>query len=194
MIPEGRIVLSDDVLQMPKNKSGPLTESWEVGGTALLNSRDGLLVKNYHITTDGRHIFFKAEDEDAWNEVIKDNNITEVDLTFDQQMRLHISYVANGIAKFYVYDSILGKQVIKEYPDIRNPRISLDDKRRDIGSGGSDIIFAYIKKENNELCYRVQRDRYEIEYATGLIFEEGDVLWRIGMGQNNAFMFYFLKG
>lgn len=194
MIPEGRIVVSDDVIQLPRNKSGSLLESFEVGGIELLNSSQGLLVRNWQAMTDGRHIFVKAEDSDKWLEVLKDNNITEIDLTFDQQMRIHLCYVSEGISKFYMYDSLGSKQTIKEYPNIRNPRISLDDKRTDIGSGNSDIIFAYIDKNTNELCYRVQRERYEQEHKSGYICGESDVLWKIGMSQNNAFMFYFIKG
>lgn len=193
MIPNGRIIISDDILQDPKNKSKSLTEAFEIGGIKLLDSSQGLLVKNYQLKTDSRTIFFKAEDSDIWLEVMKDNNITEVDLTFDQQMRLHLTWVSDGLSKFFVFDAFQSKQVIKEFPDYRNPRISLDDKRTDIGSGNSDIIFAYIRNDTNELCYRVQRDLYDIEYPTGHIFENTDILWKIGMGQNNAFLFYIIK-
>lgn len=194
MIPEGRIVISDDILQLPRNKSSSLLESFEVGGIDLLNSSQGLLVRNWQAMSDSRHIFLKPEDSDTWIEVLKDTNITEIDLTFDQQMRTHLVYVSDNIAKFFVYDSLQSKQVIKEYDNIRNPRISLDDKRTDIGSGNSDIIFAYIRNDTNELCYRVQRERYEKEHNTGHIFESDDVLWKIGMSQNNSFMFYIVKG
>lgn len=194
MIPEGRIVISDDNIQSPKSKSKVLTEAYEVGGINLFDSTKGLFVKNYQIKTDSRTIFFKPENEENWSEVMADTAITEVDLTFDQQMRLHLTWVADGLAKFYVYDAVLAKQVIKEFPEIRNPRISLDDKRTDVGSGGSDIIFAYIKKDTNELCYRVQRDLYEREYQSGHFFTNSDILWKIGMGENNAFLFYIIKG
>lgn len=194
MIPNGRIVISDDILLDPKNKSKSLTEAYDMGGIKLLDSSKGLLVKEYQVKTDGKAILLKAEDETSWTEVMSDNTISEVDITFDQQMRLHLAWVSNGISKFFVYDAFQSRQVIKEYPEIRNPRISLDDKRTDIGSGGSDIIFAYIRKDTNELCYRVQRDLYDKEYQTGHVFTEADILWKIGMGQNNAFLFYIIKG
>lgn len=194
MIPNGRIVISDDILLDPKNKSRALTEAYEMGGIKLLDSSKGLLIKEYQIKTDGKTILLKTEDETTWTEVMSDVAISEVDITFDQQMRLHLTWVSNGIPKFFVYDALQSRQVIKEYPEIRNPRISLDDKRTDMGSGGSDIIFAYIRKDSNELCYRVQRDLYDKEYQTGHVFTEDYVLWKIGMGQNNAFLFYIIKG
>ena len=145
MIPNGRIVISDDILLDPKNKSRALTEAYEMGGIKLLDSSKGLLIKEYQIKTDGKTILLKTEDETTWTEVMSDVAISEVDITFDQQMRLHLTWVSNGISKFFVYDAFQSRQVIKEYPEIRNPRISLDDKRTDMGSGGSDIIFASRK-------------------------------------------------
>lgn len=192
MIP-GKIVPSDNLIMSPKDKSQNLKESFESGGISLENSTRGLFYQNWHAKTDGQKIYIKAENEKQWLEVLSDTKITEVDLTFDQNMRPHLTYVSNGVAKFYYHNFYANKFIIESYPDIKNPRISLDDKRRDIGSSSSDIIFAYIKKETNELCYRVQRERYLTEHNTNIFVKENDILWRIGMGKNNAFLFYILN-
>lgn len=194
MIPHGRIIMSDDVLQLPRNKSTKFTESFEVGGKALMDSSEGLLVRNYQAYTDGNHVYFKPEDEETWVTVLSDTGITEIDITFDQQMRLHVAYVSDGTSKFYMFDVDESKQVIREYPGIRNIRISLDDKRKDVGAGGSDIIVAYIRNDTNELCYRVQRERYLQEHRSEVVLDPTDILWKIGMGNNNAFLFYIMKG
>lgn len=192
MIP-GKIVPSDNLIMSPKDKTQNLKESWDVGGNALMDSTRGLFYQNWQIKTDGQKIYIKAENEKQWLEVLSDVKITEVDLTFDQNMRAHISYVSNGISKFYYFNFYTNNFITEEFPNIRNPRISLDDKRRDLGSANSDIIFAYIRNDTNELCYRVQRERYLTEHNTDIFVDKNDILWRIGMGKNNAFLFYILN-
>lgn len=192
MIKNYKIVQSDAILQLPKNNTSSLLESYETGGIDLLDSSQGLFVQTWQVRTDGKNIYIKAENDDFWRVLLADKNITEVDLTFDQNMKAHVSYVSNGISKFYRYDSVQAKMIIENYPDIRTPRISLDDKRRLSGSGNSDIIFAYIRNDTNELCYRVQRERYGIEHKTEITLGASDVLWRIGMAENNMFVFYVL--
>ena len=102
-------------------------------------------------------------------------------------MRPCIAYVANGISKLYWYDSSLAMQVIDSYPLIRNPRVSLDDKRR-FNVANSDIVFAYQRED--KLCYRVQRERFGVEHILATDTKKR-LLWRIGMGRNNRFLFYW---
>lgn len=171
----------------PRSKNYPLTESWELGGVALSDPSEDLTKYVWQAWTDGTTITVKRDDLDTYHVVLMDSNITEIDLTFDQNMRPCIAYVANGISKLYWYDTQQSKQVIDEYPDIRNPRVSLDDKRR-FNVANSDIIFAYQKGDT--LCYRVQRERFTIEHVL-VTNSKNRLLWRIGMGQYNRFLFYW---
>ena len=171
----------------PRSKNYPLTESWDNGGVALGDSSQDLTKYVWQAWTDGTTITVKRDDLDAYHVVLMDTNITEIDLTFDQNMRPCIAYVANGISKLYWYDTFQAKQVVDEYPLIRNPRVSLDDKRR-FNVANSDIIFAYQKGDT--LCCRVQRDRFTIEYELATNTAKR-LLWRIGMGRNNRFLFYW---
>ena len=171
----------------PRSKNYPLTESWDNGGVALSDPSQDLTKYVWQAWTDSTTIMVKRSDLDTYQVVLMDSNITEIDLTFDQNMRPCIAYVANGISKLYWYDTFQAKQVIDEYPAIRNPRVSLDDKRR-FNVSQSDIIFAYQK--GNTLCYRVQRERFTIERV--LVTNTAKrLLWRIGMGRNNRFLFYW---
>lgn len=172
----------------PRSKSYPLTESWDNGGVALNDPSQDLTKYVWQAWTDGTTITVKRDDLDTYHVVLMDTNITEIDLTFDQNMRPCIAYVANGISKLYWYDTQQAKQVIDEYPDIRNPRVSLDDKRR-FNVANSDIIFAYQKGDT--LCYRVQRERFTIEHVLATNTKKR-ILWRIGMGRKNRFLFYWL--
>lgn len=171
----------------PRSKNYPLTESWDNGGVALSDPSEYLTKYVWQAWTDGTTITVKRDDLDAYHVVLMDTNITEIDLTFDQNMRPCIAYVANGISKLYWYDTQQAKQVIDEYPTIRNPRVSLDDKRR-FNVANSDIIFAYQKGDT--LCYRVQRERFTIERVLATNTNKR-LLWRIGMGRNNRFLFYW---
>ena len=171
----------------PRSMNYPLTESWDNGGVALSDPSEELTKYVWKAWTDGTSIKVKREDLDTHHEVLVDSNITEIDLTFDQNMRPCIAYVANGISKLYWYDTEQGMQVIDEYPDIRNPRVSLDDKRR-FNVANSDIIFAYQKGDT--LCYRIQRERFTTEHVLATNTKKR-LLWRIGMGQHNRFLIYW---
>ena len=171
----------------PRSKSYPLTESWENGGVALHDPSQDLTKYVWQAWTDGTTITVKRDDLATETVLITDSNITEVDLTFDQNMRPCIAYVANGISKLYRYDSLRGMQVTDNFVGITSPRVSLDDKRR-FNVSNSDIIFAYQK--GNDLCYRVQRERFDVEHILATNTKKS-ILWRIGMGRKNRFLFYW---
>ena len=114
--------------------------------------------------------------------------ITELSFTFDQLMRPVLAFVSYGEMKLRWYDSTVSDFIISEFPlGYSFPRISLDDKR---GSqdANSDIIFAYMKETS--LCYRAQRDRYEIEYILKTDFAHK--LIKIGMNKKWRMQFVFL--
>lgn len=171
----------------PRSKNYPLTESWESGGVALNDPSQDLTKYVWQAWTDGTTITVKRQDLDTYHVVLMDSNITEIDLTFDQNMRPCIAYVANKVSKLYWYDTQQAMQVIDEYPLITSPRVSLDDKRR-FNVANSDIIFAYQKGDT--LCYRVQRERFTTEYVLATNGKRR-ILWRIGMGCKNRFLFYW---
>ena len=171
----------------PRSKSYLPSESYDLGGVAIGDSSQDLTKYIWQAWTDGTTITVKREDLATEYVLITDTGITEVDLTFDQNMRPCIAYVANGISKLYWYDTQQAMQVIDSYPLITSPRVSLDDKRR-FNVGNSDIIFAYQKGDT--LCYRVQRERFTIERVLATNSKRR-ILWRIGMGRNNRFLFYW---
>ncbi len=137
-------------------------EDFETGGIALQDPSRGLQYQTWRarIVKHNTQIVLDAEQVPA-NVFITGNNLTEVSLTFDRNMRPAIAYVEDGMAKLYWYDAIQSAPVTTSYPGIITPRVSLDDKRP-LQSAVSDVIFAYLK--NNGLYYRQQRDRYQQEY------------------------------
>ena len=173
----------------PRDKNYPLTESWEVGGEYLNNVGEGLLKYTWFAWTDNENIYIKREDLDNVIKVLSDIDITEIDVTFDQNMNICVAYVSNNISKLYWYDAQQSKQVTTIYPvNIKRPRVSLDDKRA-FNISSSDIIFGYQRDEH--LCYRLQRDRYSKEYIIATDLKVKRILWRIGMGRDNRFLFFW---
>lgn len=122
--------------------------------------------------------------------VLIDKNITEVSHTFDQNGNVVIAYVAGGDAKLYWYDPTAADYVTDNFgADMNNPRVTLDDKR-DFASSYSDIIFAY--KRADQLCYRVQRERYATEHV--LLPSVGGELYTVQMGSNLRLQFLLGRG
>lgn len=179
---------TDDFLY-PRNKNHTFSESWELGRDSLFNNNDESEFKYaWQAWTDGKNIYCKREDLIEQHLLITDSAITEIDFTFDQNMRPHVTWVNNGLVKFRYYDSVIQDYKILEFEDIRNPRLSLDDTRN-FNIPNSDIIFAYI--QNNILYYRLQRDRYSVDYLLST-YEDAHkkILWKIGMGTKYRFLFY----
>src|SRR5690606_36529182 len=113
------------------------------------------------------------------------DDITEVSLAFDQNMNPVIAFVEACVSKLYWYDTLAGEQVVTEIPgNVTHPRVALDDTRQ-FNIVNSDIILAYIK--DGALCYRQQRDRFEVERQ--LSSGPWIALVRIGMGSTLRFQF-----
>lgn len=176
-----------DSLMSPRNKDYALTESWELGGVGLSDTSQGLVSHTWRAWTDNKAIYIQRSDlpKDTAKTLLAALNITELDLTFDQNMRPVLTYVSGGIAKLYWYDTVSQSQTITDFPNVQNPRVSLDDKRS-FNTANSDVIFAYIN--NDQLCCRYQRERYGIEHVLQQLPPKTQLV-KIGMGTANRFLF-----
>ena len=177
----------NDSILSPRSRAYPLTESWESGGVGLSDTSQGLVSHIWRAWTDSKVIYIQRSDlpKDTAKTLLEAPNITELDLTFDQNMRPVLTYVSGGIAKLYWYDTVSKSQTITDFPNVQNPRVSLDDKRS-FNTVNSDVIFAYIN--NDQLCCRYQRERYGIEHALHQLPPKTQLV-KIGMGTANRFLF-----
>ena len=172
----------------PRNKSYPLTESWELGGKAIQDTSEELTKYVWKCWYEDKAIYYQRVDTNDIYKLMDIDNVTELDLTFDQNMQFCLTYVSNNISYIYWFDTAQDGYVTDMYEGIRNPRVSLDDKRR-FNVSDSDIIFAYMK--DNNLCYRQQRERFTKEYVLKSYQDKFKrILWRIGMGRQHRFLFY----
>ncbi|WP_444919320.1 hypothetical protein ACJJID_00295 (plasmid) [Microbulbifer sp. CnH-101-G] len=159
---------------------------YQRGGVAIQDPSRGLNFQTWRarVMEDGKAIVLDAQ-QVAASTFITGNNITEVSLAFDQNMRPVIAYVEAGTAKLYWYDSSQGAQVTTSWPGVITPRVSLDDKRSTQG-GTNDVIFAYLKSGN--LYHRQQRDRYGSEYLLASNVNSPGLV-KVGMSRNFRFQF-----
>lgn len=191
MLPDDTIIeLDSSKFLPPRNKVTSATECWEIGGIALSDTSEPFKYYWYGYVK-GKAIYLHRSGAEPVTVLAFAGSVTEMSFTFDQNMRPTITYVENGVAKLYWYDASVAKNVLTLYPNITNPRLSLDDKRK-FNIGNSDIIFAYVV-DHNRLCYRLQRERYGAEHVlltdTTKSDDEPLELFTIGMSIENRFLF-----
>lgn len=153
--------LAPDNIIVPRAER--LLLDYEMGGIHLSDPSVGLQYQQWKM--------WKAVDNNIKVSTITDTDITtifnsplttELSFTFDQSMRLAMTYVENTTAKYRWFDTFLGATVTTSIPDgAYSPVMALDDKRPENG-GNSDILLIYLR--GNACYYRLQRDRFLIEY------------------------------
>lgn len=165
----------------------PLVD-YELGGVALNDPSQGLMVKVWQVFMDGNDVMVGPEGGFA-EYIFTAPGITELALAFDQNMHATIAFTQNGVVKLRWFDSSVPGFVITDFAGARSPRLCMDDKRA-MESNANDIIFGYIR--NGSLYYRQQRDRYSIErLLASNVASNGSsgVLEKIGMTDRNRIQF-----
>jgi len=158
----------------PVKQADDFLIDWERAGIGLNNPSAGLEYQVWQLqvredkTDPGWFDFLISAPNHAESSLFRYQHVTEAALSFDQNMRPFVAFMAAGQAYIYWYDSATASQSITALADgITSPRCTIDEKRR-WNSGASDNVLAYIR--HGWLCVRYQRDRYTVEYplcATG---------------------------
>lgn len=172
-----------------------LLEDWELGGIGIQDPSQGLRVQTWrgYVSTNGKSILISAPNTAAITKYTASgtNTISEVSITFDQNMRPIIAFVESGVPKLQWYDSVSQTEIVTTLAlDVRSPRVSLDNKRR-FFEVSSDVILAYIRGGN--LYIRQQRDRYTIEYLLKTGVPTDYYLHKIGPSIGLRFQFELWK-
>jgi len=152
------------------------TIDYEDGGIAINDPSAGLMYQMWTGHVIGNDVVLSAPSVSP-TVIYSGVNITEISFTFDQNMRPTLTFVEGGQSKLMWYNPLIPGNDITNFSG-SFPRVFLDDKRPNQNIT-SDIILAYIF--NNNLCMRMQRDRYLIEYILKNVTGR---LITIGMGSN----------
>ena len=162
----------------PKRRHYKMTVAYTQGGPEFANAALGLMGYVWKAYVDEQdQIIVKREDLDELHVITTKQNITQLDLTIDQNMLPFLTYVANGLPYYYHFNA--SNSTYSEValdPSIKFPRCELD-MREEHNIPSSDIILAYTRDGN--LCYRVQRERFSKEYIIATDPNK-TMLWRIG--------------
>lgn len=158
---------------------------YELGGIALQDTSQGLLVRAWRARLDDRVVKLQP-DGGAEIALFEESDITEIALCFDQNMRWCVAYVQQGVLKLRWYDSLVAAYVTTVFTEAANPKMALDDKRVS-QSEVSDMILAYLR--GTSLYYRQQRDRFQIERLLRSNLFPGTKLKNIGMNRNLRMQF-----
>ena len=86
------------ILLSPRSRTYALTESWEQGGVGLSDTSQGLASHTWRAWTDSKAIYIQRSDlpKDTAKTLLAAPNITEIDLTFDQNMYQVVSQNCTG--------------------------------------------------------------------------------------------------
>lgn len=136
---------------------------YEEGGIALNNPTQGLRVQQWRIVAKGPVVTIDAPNNPAilpTTLYTASSSISEISLTFDQNMAPTLAFVEGGQARFWYFDTDTQSRQVLELVGCTSPRCFLDDKRSS-QTAASDIILVYLRA--GALYYRQQRDRYLTE-------------------------------
>jgi hypothetical protein len=139
----------------------PLTEDFELGGTALSDPSQGLQVKNWRFFLAGNDVSVEPEVGGSPTVLFTRTGVTWVSGSFDQNMAAAVAFIANDQATLWYFDTVLNAYTFFDLPaGARTPFLTMDDKRPTANSY-NDILLFYVLDTN--LVYRQQRNRYQVE-------------------------------
>lgn len=166
----------------PRNRHYPMDIAYCEAGPTMTKAEDGMLGYVWKAFLRGNEICVKREDLDEIHVITTQENITQIDITFDQTMRPFLCYVKAGLPYYYHFnkdDSSYSEVALD--PTVTFPRCALD-MPYDIPK--SDIYIGYNR--NGNLCYRIQRERFTKEYVLATIPHKS-MVWRIGRTKDDRF-------
>ena len=97
-------------------------------------------------------------------------------------MSLTYLYVKNNEVYLNYYDTVSQQNKENIFTNMAYPKLTYDDFR-ETQTNLSDILLVYINTQTNQLCYRMLRDRYTIEYVLSDVVKHTRLV-RVGMADN----------
>lgn len=197
MLPDGVLsTLSDtSAISVPVRQPRELLLDYEMGGVGISDPSQGLRVKNWTLKlvtdkdTGVQSFVLSASGVSDTVLFTSAGGVTEVALSFDQNMKPAVAYVENGQGKLWWYDATLGAVTTILLPaGATTPRMCLDDHRLN-QTGISDICLFYISGGN--LCARYQRERFTVEHVLRAV---GAGTQLISVAMNDRFRLQFRFG
>lgn len=184
MIPQTSLqIMRGSWVEQQNRRNAPLID-FEMGGAALNSSSVNL--QEFLWTAECREdVIYVYREGVSEVPVLTDTGITQIALAFDQTMRPHLAYVANGVSKFYWFDTLANAMTTMVLDGATTPRLCMDEKRQ-YYTNMSDVLLFY--KKGIDVVARAQRERFLIEHVvdTGI---PGDLI-TVGMNSENRLQWF----
>jgi hypothetical protein len=163
-----------------------LTSGYELGADVYSSSTNASLTSYlWQYGYSNNNITLKRDDLTIVNIIDTIPLLTELSLTFDQNMNPYYTYVQSGNTYLKYYDSTTQSNTTVNYGfGFGSPKVILDYKINN--SAASDVLFIYMKS-NTDLCVRVQRERFNTEHV--LKVTDANRILRVGMNTQNRLQF-----
>lgn len=132
----------------------------DLGPISVGNTTQGLTAKQWYInynTSTGECTL------EGYGVLFVRTGISRVCLTFDFNGRPFVAFEQEGVVWIWWYDPLTSSQVFSQISEGVLPFARLDERRPEF-STISDIILIYFR--NGSMFFRVQRDRFLVEYPT----------------------------
>jgi hypothetical protein len=180
----------------PDNLTPSTQFSYQLGGIGIGNASQGLQYQVWYLQIGGTSQAILSAPNTPPIVLFTVTNLTSVSLAFDSNMNPAVAYVSQGNAYLWWFDATIPGFTIVTLPaGATDPQATLDDKRAfSLQAGLSDIIVSYIN--TNDLFFRMQRDRFTIEYSlyTGIsptVVPVNPQLLKIGMNVDYRMQWMF---
>ena len=158
-----------------------------LGGVSLQNTNLGLKYQYWEMTYEGTSIKLRSLTNSLDYTIKQEAGIQDLSFAFSANMNLNFCYTKEDVVYFTFYDSSTNGNREIAFLDISYPKLVYDDLRETQTQNG-DVLFFYINNTKNKLCYRIQRDRFNVEYELTTV-AKGTRLVRVGMSDKYRLKF-----
>ena len=178
----------DDIIAPRDRAKVNATTSSDNGPIAIQNTSKGLMAKIW--TASYNSVTGSVTLQDGTN-LFTDVSLKELSLTFNQSGNPFVAFRSATRIKIWWYDPLLSTYTIKDVATGDQPFCYLDERRPEF-SANSDVFLLYHR--GGEIFYRLQRDRFDVEYSTGIIGGTDIVIECFGMAKNNRLQIKYYEG
>jgi hypothetical protein len=169
-----------------------LLVDYELGGVAIQDPSQGLRVRVWKLWVDVEDVRIAPLDAlGSATTLFSGAGITEVTLSFDNNMMPDVAYLQNDDLKLRWFDLSQSppRYVTDDFgPGIATPYLAFDDKRPQLISA-SDVMLFYVR--DRKVWVRLLRDRWLTEYEWADIPSHAGRILAAGMSRGNRMQLKF---
>jgi hypothetical protein len=152
---------------------------WELAGVGLNDSSEGVQYQDWTFYMDGPDIMVRAPNTPPTVVHSPGLGVLELSGSFDSNMQPVVVWTgADLVTWLRWWNPVTVSFALSTLPALRSPRLTLDDKRAS-QVVDRDVLLFYIRDET--VCYRQQRDRYQVEYQLYPLPKGYRRIGRVGM-------------